>query len=119
MVLCSGMKAKDTITAEMAFMFGERNDGESTIDYPLEGSKAIVEALLRGIQKFGGQVLLRTPVEEIVVEGTPLAAACILIFTFWVDRCMLPVTRIKFHLHYSAIQFSGTVQNQANVNSHV
>lgn len=65
------MKAKDTITAEMAFMFGERNDGESTIDYPLEGSKAIVEALLRGIQKFGGQVLLRTPVEEIVVEGTP------------------------------------------------
>jgi phytoene dehydrogenase-like protein len=67
---CSGMKAKDTITAEMAFMFGERNDGESTIDYPMEGSKAIVEALLRGIKKFGGQVLLSSPVEEIVVEGT-------------------------------------------------
>lgn len=65
----SGMKAKDTITAEMAFMFGERNDGESTIDYPMEGSKAIVEALLRGIKKFGGQVLLSSPVEEIVVEG--------------------------------------------------
>ena len=70
------MRAKDTITAEMAFMFGERNAGESTIDYPLEGSKSIVEALLRGIKKFGGKVLLSTPVEGIDVQGgtpcTPL-----------------------------------------------
>lgn len=65
----SGMTAKDTITAEMAFMFGERNDGNSTIDYPLEGSKSIVDALLRGIKKNGGRLLLRTPVEEIAVEG--------------------------------------------------
>ena len=57
------MTAKDTITAEMAFMFGERS-GNSTIDYPLEGSKSIVNALLRGIRKFGGRVLLRSHVEE-------------------------------------------------------
>lgn len=63
------MTAKDTITAEMAFMFGERNSGESTIDYPLEGSKGIVDALIRGIEKFGGKVLLTSPVQEIIVEG--------------------------------------------------
>ena len=63
------MTAKDTITAEMAFMFGERNAGHSTIDYPLEGSKAIVDALVRGINKFGGKVLLRSHIDEIVVEG--------------------------------------------------
>ena len=69
------MTAKDTITAEMAFMFGERNAGHSTIDYPLEGSKAIVDALLRGINKFGGTVLLRSHIDEIVVEGKrPLAS---------------------------------------------
>ncbi len=29
-------------------MFGERHSGETTIDYPVGGSKAIVEALVRG-----------------------------------------------------------------------
>ena len=69
---CSGMTAKDTITAEMAFMFGERNSGTSTIDYPLEGSKGIVDALIRGIEKHGGRILLTSPVEQILVEGTRL-----------------------------------------------
>ena len=68
------MTAKDTIAAEMAFMFGERNEGRSTIDYPLEGSKAIVDALLRGIQKNGGRLSLRTPVQEILVEGSCLTS---------------------------------------------
>jgi hypothetical protein len=44
----SGMLARDTIAAEMAFMFMERNSGRSSIDYPLGGSKAIVDALIRG-----------------------------------------------------------------------
>jgi phytoene dehydrogenase-like protein len=35
-------------TAEMAYMFLERNSGHSTIDYPLGGSRAIVDALVRG-----------------------------------------------------------------------
>lgn len=64
----SGMLAKDTICAEMAFMFMERNKPGSTIDYPMGGSAAIVDALVRGITKNGGQVLLRTHVEQIVME---------------------------------------------------
>ncbi|KAL4858930.1 Prolycopene isomerase [Chlorella vulgaris] len=67
--ILSGMTAKDTIAAEMAFMFSERNSGHSTIDYPKGGSKAIVAALIRGIEKHGGCVLLRTHVDSIVVEG--------------------------------------------------
>lgn len=65
----SGMKAKDTIAAEMAFMFMERNGGNSTIDYPLGGSGAIVDALTRGIHKYGGKVLLSTNVENIILEN--------------------------------------------------
>ncbi|PSC69857.1 carotene isomerase [Micractinium conductrix] len=64
----SGMTAKDTICAEMAYMYLERNSGKSTIDYPLGGSGAIVDALIRGIEKHGGRVLLRSHVEEVVVE---------------------------------------------------
>lgn len=67
------MLAKDTITAEMAFMFMERNSGTSTIDYPLGGSRAIVDALVRGLQRYGGRLLLRSHVDHILMEG---AARC-------------------------------------------
>ena len=86
------MPAKDTICAEMAFMFSERNPParppsssppssssssssssspyvRSPFDYPVGGSRAIVDALVRGIEKFGGRVALNSRVEEIVVEG--------------------------------------------------
>jgi phytoene dehydrogenase-like protein len=65
----SGMLAKDTICAEMAFMFQERNKPGSTIDYPMGGSAALIDGLVRGITKNGGKVLLRTPVEEVVMEN--------------------------------------------------
>lgn len=65
----SGMPAKDTICAEMAFMFMERNKPDSTIDYPLGGSAALVAALVRGIEKNGGRVMLRAPVDTVVMEG--------------------------------------------------
>lgn len=66
---CSGMLAKDTICAEMAFMLMERNRPGSTIDYPLGGTSSIVDALRRGIEKYGGKIMLRSHVEEILVEG--------------------------------------------------
>ena len=57
---------------QMAFMLMERNSGNSTIDYPIEGSKGIVDALVRGIEKYGGRVMLRARVEEVLVEGVCL-----------------------------------------------
>ena len=65
----SGMKAKDTIAAEMAFMFMERNGGESTIDYPMGGGGAIVDALTRGIEKYNGTILLSTHVDKVMIEN--------------------------------------------------
>ncbi|KAK9796992.1 hypothetical protein WJX73_009416 [Symbiochloris irregularis] len=65
----SGMMAQDTIAAEMAMMLSERNAGHSTIDYPLGGSGAIVEALMKAILDLGGRVLLGAHVDEVLVEG--------------------------------------------------
>ncbi|GIM08727.1 hypothetical protein Vretimale_12721 [Volvox reticuliferus] len=65
----SGMTARDTLCAEMAFMFSERNAGRTAIDYPMGGSKAIIDALVRGVGKYGGRVLLRSHVDEILIEG--------------------------------------------------
>ena len=47
----------------------ERNSGQSTIDYPMGGSASIVNALIRGIEKHGGQVLTRAHVDNIHMEG--------------------------------------------------
>ncbi|MBE9031121.1 FAD-dependent oxidoreductase [filamentous cyanobacterium LEGE 11480] len=64
--LLSGMSAADTVAPEMAFMFGERTT--SVIDYPIGGSGAIIAALVRGLEKFGGQLRLRSHVQQILVE---------------------------------------------------
>ncbi|MBE9066564.1 FAD-dependent oxidoreductase [Leptolyngbya cf. ectocarpi LEGE 11479] len=65
--LLSGMKAHDTVAPEMAFMFGERT--ASVIDYPMGGSGALVEALVRGLERWGGQIRLGTHVNKIWVEN--------------------------------------------------
>ncbi|MEO0755485.1 MAG: NAD(P)/FAD-dependent oxidoreductase [Cyanobacteria bacterium J06648_16] len=64
--LLSGMKAHETVAPEMAFMFGERS--QSVIDYPIGGSGAIVEALVRGFQRAGGELRLSTHVAQILVK---------------------------------------------------
>lgn len=64
--LLSGLKAHGTVAPEMAFMFGERS--HSVIDYPVGGSGAIVDALVRGLERWGGQLRLRSHVDRILVE---------------------------------------------------
>ena len=64
--LLSGMKCDETVAPEMAFMFGER--ARSVIDYPIGGSGALVEALVRGLKKWGGQLYLNAHVQKVMVE---------------------------------------------------
>jgi carotene isomerase len=63
--LLSGLKAHGTIAPEVAFMFGERS--HSVIDYPVGGSGAIVQALVRGLERWGSKLRLNAHVEEILV----------------------------------------------------
>ena len=65
----SGLPADGTITAEMAMMMGEFYDDSAVMDCPKGGAKAIVEALVRGIEKNGGSVFLNTHIDKIVVES--------------------------------------------------
>ncbi len=65
--LLSGLKAEGTIAPEVAFMFGERT--RSVVDYPIGGSGAIVQALVRGLEKWGGSLRLNAHVEQILVEN--------------------------------------------------
>ena len=67
--LLSGLPADGTSAAEMAFMFADWYRPNVKLDYPLGGSGAIVNALVRGLEKYGGKLRLGATVTEILLAG--------------------------------------------------
>lgn len=65
--LLSGLKAHGTIAPEVAFMLGERS--RAGVEYPIGGSGAIIEALVRGLKRWGGELRLNSHVEQILIEA--------------------------------------------------
>ncbi|MDA0268931.1 MAG: NAD(P)/FAD-dependent oxidoreductase [Cyanobacteria bacterium] len=65
--LLSGLTAHETIAPEVAFVYGERET--APVDYPIGGSDALVMALVRGLQRWGGELRLGTPVERILLKN--------------------------------------------------
>lgn len=51
------------------YMFAEWYKPGCTLEYPIDGSGAVVEALVRGLEKFGGRLSLKSHVENIVIEN--------------------------------------------------
>ncbi|MCU0571260.1 MAG: NAD(P)/FAD-dependent oxidoreductase [Oculatellaceae cyanobacterium Prado106] len=66
--MLSGLPAAGTSTAEIAFMFADWYRPDVILDYPMGGSAALVNALVRGLEKHGGKLRLNAHVSEIVVE---------------------------------------------------
>ena len=64
--LLSGLKAHGTVAPEVAFMLGERT--RAGVEYPVGGSGAIIAALVRGLQHWGGELRLNAHVKQILVE---------------------------------------------------
>jgi phytoene dehydrogenase-like protein len=67
--LLSGLPADGTVGAEMAFMFAEWYKPGVQLDYPMGGSGAIVDALVRGLTKRGGEIIYNAHVEQVLVES--------------------------------------------------
>ena len=63
--LLSGLPASGTSTAEMAFMFADWYRPGVMLDYPVGGSGALVDALVRGLTKNGGKLRLNAHIEQI------------------------------------------------------
>ena len=66
--LLQGLPANGTMNAVMAYMLADWYRPGVTLDFPKGGSGAIAEALVRGIQKKGGEVILNSHVSDILVE---------------------------------------------------
>jgi len=67
--LLSGLPAAGTSAAEMAFMFADWYRPQVTLDYPVGGSEALVNALVRGLRKYGGELRLGAHVAAILTAG--------------------------------------------------
>ena len=67
--LLSGLPADGTSAAEMAFMFADWYRPSAVLDYPVGGSGALVDALVRGLEGHGGRLMLGAHVEQVLVEG--------------------------------------------------
>lgn len=66
--LISGLPMADTNAAAMATLFGEWFSDDACLDYPLGGSAAVVDALVRGLERHGGHLRLGTPVESLLMD---------------------------------------------------
>ncbi|MEB3242949.1 MAG: NAD(P)/FAD-dependent oxidoreductase [Cyanobacteriota bacterium] len=66
--LISGMGSAHTSAAAMATLFGEWFTPAAELDYPLGGSPAVVQALVRGLERHGGRLRTSAPVEKILVR---------------------------------------------------
>lgn len=65
--LLSGLPASGTSAAEMAFMFADWYQPGVKLDYPVGGSAALIDALVRGLEKHGGKLHLGAHVEAITI----------------------------------------------------
>ena len=66
--LISGLPMERTSSAAMATLFGEWFEADARLDYPIGGSAAVVDALVRGLENHGGQIRLGAAVDQILVE---------------------------------------------------
>ena len=64
----SGLDAAGTLGAAVAFTMGDLYRPGASLDYPVGGSGAVIDALVRGIERHGGTVRLSTHVERINVD---------------------------------------------------
>ena len=64
----SGLDGEGTLGAAVAFTLGDLYRKGATLDYPVGGSGAVIDALVRGIEAHGGAVRTRSHVEEIEVR---------------------------------------------------
>lgn len=67
--LLSGLPANGTISAAVAFMFADWYRPGVQLDFPVGGSAGLVDALVRGMTKYGGELRLNAHVAEILLES--------------------------------------------------
>jgi phytoene dehydrogenase-like protein len=72
----SGVDASHTQAAPIAFMMNELHKKDAVLDYPIGGMDSIVQALVSGMEKHGGELRLNSRVERMLLEESDKGAKC-------------------------------------------
>jgi phytoene dehydrogenase-like protein len=72
----SGVGAAHTQAAPVAFMMKELHKKDAVLDYPMGGMGAIVQALISGMEKHGGELRVNSRVERMLLEDGKRGAEC-------------------------------------------
>lgn len=67
--MLSGAPATGTPASEIGFMFDDWYRPNAMLEFPKGGSGALIDALVRGLEKYGGQLVTSAHVEEVLVEN--------------------------------------------------
>lgn len=73
----SGLPSDGTVAAAMVYMLAELHKPGALMDYPKGGSGAVVDALVRGLEKHGGELRLRSAVSELIIDGDGISGRCV------------------------------------------
>jgi len=71
----SGYPAEGTMGAAMVYCLSEFHKEGASLMAPIGGSGAVIDALIRGLEKYGGRIEMKRHVEEILVEPDPSTGA--------------------------------------------
>jgi phytoene dehydrogenase-like protein len=72
----SGVDASETQAAPIAFMMNELHKKGAVLDYPMGGMNSLVQALVSGTEKHGGELRLNSRVERMLLEEGDKGAEC-------------------------------------------
>ena len=71
----SGEDAAHTQAAPIAYMMRDLHSEGAVLDYPMGGMESLIQALVKGIRKHGGELRLNSRVESFVLEENQLGKA--------------------------------------------
>lgn len=72
----SGCDAAHTQAAAVAYMMSDLHRPGAVLDYPMGGMESLIQALVMGLENHGGELLLNSRVERLLLEDRDGAAHC-------------------------------------------
>jgi phytoene dehydrogenase-like protein len=64
----SGVDASNTQAAPVAYMMSDLHKPGATLDYPMGGMGSLIQALVNGVEKHGGELRVNSRVERMILE---------------------------------------------------
>ncbi|KAL3909728.1 MAG: hypothetical protein SGILL_007973 [Bacillariaceae sp.] len=73
----SGVDASNTQGAPIAYMMSDLHRKGAVLDYPMGGMESLISALVKGMEKHGGELRVNSRVERFLLEESDAVVRCV------------------------------------------